>query len=263
MHDPVGDRGEGIPAERLPPREAFIEDHAEGEDVRAAVDAAPLHLLGGHVVRRSEKLARRGEVDGFGRDLRDAEVGDLHALVAGEDDVGWLDVAMDDPLAVREVERLGDLLEDPRDRRVRERLALLENLLERRTFDVLHRNEGDRLFVVLPDVVHGDDRGMAEDAGRLRFAHEPRLELADLLLVTGIGEADGLQSDEAADQGVAREVDDSHRPLAQLPNDLVTAEVHGCVTSPSDRPVFADGRARPREPGCRAAPECRVRPLES
>ena len=56
-----------------------------------------------------------------------------------------------------------------------------------------------------------------------------------LFLVAGIGEPDGLQSDEAADQRIPGKIDDSHRPLAELPNDFKTAKDHDSLSSPSER----------------------------
>ena len=72
------------------------------------VDRLALDLLGGHVLGRAHHEARLGEVGVLGR-LGDAEVGHLHPPVAGEQDVGRLDVAVDEPGPVGGVERLGDL----------------------------------------------------------------------------------------------------------------------------------------------------------
>ena len=64
---------------------------------------------------------------------------------------------------------------------------------------------------------------MRERPGRLRLPEEPLGELALLDVVLG-RDADGLQRDETPDHGVAAEVDDPHRSLAQLAHDLVAAE---------------------------------------
>ena len=67
--------------------------------------------------------------------------------------------------------------------------------------------------------------GMVEAPGGLRLAEEAPL----VRLGLGIGEspsADGLDRDDAIDQRIARLVDDTHRALRDLAEDLVAAE-HG------------------------------------
>ena len=95
-----------------------------------------------------------------------------------QDDVRRLDVAMHDPFRVREVERLGDLRDDVADLLERQRPPLREHFLQVLSLDVLHGDERHARWLVLTDVVDGDDRGMIEDAGGLRLAHEALLELA-------------------------------------------------------------------------------------
>ena len=88
---------------------------AEGEDVGARVDRLPAQLLGRHVAGRAElragqrqpglrRPARRRQVP------RDAEVHDLDAArLSLQQHVLGLEIAMDDAVAVRRVERFGDL----------------------------------------------------------------------------------------------------------------------------------------------------------
>ena len=63
-------------------------------------------LLGGHVGRGARALGGRADQGG------DAEVGDLHPPVAVHEDVLRLDVAVDHPVVVGELERLADLRHD-------------------------------------------------------------------------------------------------------------------------------------------------------
>ena len=102
-----------------------LEEHAaERPDVGAFVDRLALRLLRAHVGggpddhaqpaghrghRRRQRRVRRALV---GHRLGEAEIEDLDAVVGRELDVGRLQVAMDDPLLVRRVERLGDLRRD-------------------------------------------------------------------------------------------------------------------------------------------------------
>ena len=84
---------------------AGSEANAEAVDVGAGVDRAAADLLGRHRHRRADQLARGGELGGVGRgQLGDAEVDQDRARAAGavgrEEDVGGLDVAVDDGLGV-------------------------------------------------------------------------------------------------------------------------------------------------------------------
>jgi hypothetical protein len=59
-----------------------------------------------HVMRVRVAVRRR-------RELRETEVEDLHDAIARDPDVGRLQIAMDDPLLVRGIERVGKLASDP------------------------------------------------------------------------------------------------------------------------------------------------------
>ena len=72
--------------------------------------------------------------------LGEAEVEHLHLAVRRELDVGGLQVAVDDALLVRLLERLGDLLRD-RERLVDRDRAALQPLGEVLAGDELHREE--------------------------------------------------------------------------------------------------------------------------
>ena len=100
----------------------------ECSEVGTAVDGSAGELLGRHVGGSAEQLAGGGELTG--RELGDAEIGDARPLAAvdlarGHEDVGGLDVAMDDALAVRVTEGLGELLADIADAVEGEALTLL------------------------------------------------------------------------------------------------------------------------------------------
>ena len=108
---------------------------------------------------------------------RDAEVGHLQPrlvgfdlLVGRDEDVVRLDVAMDDPVPVREAERLEQLLGIGDRRFDRERAARHDQLLEAAALDHLH---GDVVRALgLAAVVDGDDVRVGEAGGRLRLAPE-------------------------------------------------------------------------------------------
>jgi hypothetical protein len=111
LHQVLRHDGHGVGAgERRLAGEHLVEHAAERVDVGGRPDLVPRRLLGGHVHRRPDRHARLRELltGGIVGRARDAEVGDERVL-AREEDVLRLDVAVDDPLLVRVVERAADL----------------------------------------------------------------------------------------------------------------------------------------------------------
>ena len=76
---------------------------------------------------------------------------------------------MNDPLAVRGFERIGDLHRELQQHLDRKRFAA-DGMLERLSLQHLHRDE--ELPLVLADFVNSADVGMVEGRGRARFAME-------------------------------------------------------------------------------------------
>ncbi len=104
-------------------------------------------------------------------DLRQAEVEDLDPAVVRDDDVGGLQVPVDDPALVRGLERLGDLARDRKRFLERDRPAR-DPRVQALAFDELHDED------VTP--VHGlegvdrRDAGVIQRGERLRLALETR-----------------------------------------------------------------------------------------
>jgi hypothetical protein len=65
---------------------------------------------------------------------------------------------------------------------------------------------------------------MREDAGALRLADEAGAELFHLVIAQRIADAERLERHQPADQRVTGEIDDPHRALSELVEDLVTSE---------------------------------------
>ena len=104
---------------RLLIREQLVEDRADGEDVAPVIDLRTRDLLGRHVIERAEHHARLRHAR-VGQ-ARDAEVEDLERAFGGDDQVGRLDVAMDDAGVVRVGEagaQLVDVLQLGRERQI-------------------------------------------------------------------------------------------------------------------------------------------------
>ena len=86
-------------------------DGPERVDVAAPVDVgAGLRLLGAHVARRADDQCSGG-IDLGLRGLGDAEVRQVGLALVVEQDVGRLDIAMDEPVLVGGIEGLGHALE--------------------------------------------------------------------------------------------------------------------------------------------------------
>ncbi len=86
----------------------LVEHHPQRPDVRALIDFLATGLLRGHVRHRTDR--RAGLRDALGpRQLRQAEVEDLHRAARGDQQIGGLDVPMHDARAVGLREPLADL----------------------------------------------------------------------------------------------------------------------------------------------------------
>ena len=152
-------------------------------------------------------------------ELRQAEVEDLHAPVAGDHDVRRLDVAVDDAGRVCGLERrsrLNPVLE----RSCQRQRPFGEHLVERRAVNELHRNEG-RPFV-LADFVDGDDVGMVERRSGAGFLDEAAMPL---------GIAGGVRLKEpdggaAAEPGIDGAIDDPHAAASDFVLDLIVRDDH-------------------------------------
>ena len=160
----------GVAAEREVTDEHLVEQEPDGVHVGAGVARAPLDLLGREVARGADDGAGPREV-ARARRLRDAEVGDLDRTFGRDEDVRGLDVAVDDPVAVRVVECGGHLARHAQRFGDGERAVVVDDAAQRGAVDELHDDVGD--VVVLARVVGRDDVGVSELGGGDRLAPEP------------------------------------------------------------------------------------------
>ena len=167
----IQDRVHRVAAERQLSGEHAIAEDPERVLVGAAVHRLPLGLLRRHVVRRPDDHAGAGEPARRLQRLGDPEVGEHDAAVMVEHDVGRLHVAVDDAARVRVAERARRLPQHALHVIERQRLLLLQHVLERRPGDVLHHEEVESFLAL--DAVDGDDVGVVELGRRLRFLLEP------------------------------------------------------------------------------------------
>ncbi len=175
--------------------------------------------------------------------MGDTEVGDLHGSVLDQEDIRRLDVAVDDALAMRIVERIEHLRHDANDVGNGEPLVRLEILLELAALDELHGDEPDA--VVLAEIVDRNDVGMAEPSRRLGLAAEARNDGRRCFACQLIG-ANGLERNNALDHRIVAFVDHAHCAAADLSPHFVFAEVTDvCHASPLPAPESGDAGGVP------------------
>ena len=213
----------------------LVHDAAERPDVGAAVERQPARLLGAHVGGRPHHrvgagLARRQRVrsglvaarigdDGFGQ----AEVEHLHHAVGRELDVGRLQIAVDDALFVRGVERVHDLAGDADHLGKRQaapgRGGALQVFVQRVAFDQLHhQRQHAALFL---EAEERGDVGMVEGGQDAGFALEP----CDAFGIGDEGLGQRLQRDVAAQVRVMRPIHLAHSALTYESQDFVDSEL--------------------------------------
>ena len=215
-----GEGGEGLGAEGAETRQQLVEHDAQRPDVRARVDLARLaDLLRRHVRRRAEGRVGGGQIVLIFTEvghLGDAEVENLDQRrsigAGGEEEVGGLEVAVDDAERMRLGQRLARLQDVPHGLRDRQPLASVEHSGQRLPVEVLHDHEGD----TLPGAphVHDPDPVLALDPRR-----RPRLpqESLEHLPVEHVPQHD-LDGHPLGQLPVVR---GQHKPHATPPEDLL------------------------------------------
>ena len=113
-------------------------------------------LLGGHVGRCAHQAGAAQLGAGLGQ-LGDAEVGDIGIGVGVEQDIGWLEVAVDDAQRMRPVERRGDAAENL-DRLGQAEPATVDAVGQRAAGHQAHHQVG--LAILLAIVIHRHDGGV-------------------------------------------------------------------------------------------------------
>ena len=160
-------------SERRLSGDALIEHAAERVDVCPPVDLATGDLLGCDVVDRAHQPPVGAAAGLVGQPLGEPEVRQVHVVGAVrsgadvEQDVGGLDVAMDEAARVGGIQGDRHLGDDP-DRVRRIHGATLQPRLQVAPADIAHGDEEDALGS--PGLVDGDDVRMIDRRRQLRLA---------------------------------------------------------------------------------------------
>jgi hypothetical protein len=146
--------------------------------------------------------------------LGQAEVEHLHLSCIGDEDVGGLDVTVDDAALVGGVERIGDLDAVFHQGREFDRLSA-DLLIQRLAFEQLHGHE--LLAVVVADLVNGADVAMVQGRSSSCFALKSLERLGFVLKIF----REEFEGDVTAEVDVLSFVDNAHPAAAEAADDAV------------------------------------------
>ena len=149
--------------------------------------------------------------------LGETEVEDFGVAAAGDEDVGGLDVPVDDVLGVSGVERVCDLDAEVEKEFEVESFAF-DEVLQGAAVEKLHDDEG--LTALLADVVNRADVGVIEGGCGFGLA----AEASEGLRVAGQAFGKEFQGDGTMKAGVFGLIDDTHATAAELIQDAVMGE---------------------------------------
>ena len=221
-----------LAAKRRNAGQHLVQNHAEGEDVRAVVAAAAAHLFRRHVADRSHEppgLGRRRRqrrlVFVSGSRIRQprrgqfgqAEVEDFYVAIAGDEKVLRLEIAMNDVALVRGGQSAGDL-GGVIERLPRRHGALPDARAQRLALQQFGDDVVEPAFVA--DIVDGQDVRMVEHARGARFL----LEAPQSVRVGGEIAGEDLDGHVALQARVLRAVHLAHAARADGHENFVRTE---------------------------------------
>jgi hypothetical protein len=219
--------------ERRTAGEQLVQHRPQGVDVGRGRQARSAGgLLGGHVARRAHNAAHWPTRVGLRQNvLGQAEVGDVRLPVRVEEDVGRLQIAVQQPALVGVV---NSSCHDGHQPGGPDRLRVAaDGIGQAAAVDEVHAEVV--LAVVLADLVDGDEVRVLEVAGRLGLEAEP----LHLLGGRQLARPDHLQGDGAVQANLPGAPDDAHAALGDLLQQLVVAEI--AHAAESRRPMGQGG----------------------
>ena len=218
-HDLEHRRGERVRTKRIAAAQELVRNDAEGKDVGLLRHALTANLLGNHIFHGSEYRARFRELAlaDFGYD----EIENFDDTASNNEDVGRLDVTMDDPMCVSFGQTGRHLIDDGDLLRERERLLLPKKGRQGRALEKLHHEKGGVAF--LEQLVHRDDVRVLKLPCGLCLLQE---SFPKLSLVGRIRDRHRLDCHGATEPRVDGAIDHAHGATADetahlVPTDLV------------------------------------------
>ena len=205
------------------------EDGPQRPEVGAVVDAArAARLLGAHVLRRAHEHVAARDVESLGllgpaQRLGDAEIEDLDDLLvvhARQEDIGGLEVTVDDARAVRASQGLAHLRADDPGLPQREAPLAFEAVAEVLAEQQLHHDVGEVLVDAM--VEHLDHVGAPEPRRGSRLPRESSAGVRQL----GERRAHEFDGNELVQLEVTRDPHGAHAAAGELPLQPILARDH-------------------------------------
>ena len=233
IQDGIEDDARGLAAKRQDAGGHFVQHNAKGKEIGALIERFATHLFRRHIGHGAQCRPRTGEqvffidrkrlpfqrIAGAARrgKLREPEIQNLCMSVVGDEDVGGLDVAMNDSGRVCRAERVGDLAGEGEQRFVLQRPAR-DQVPQGFPVKELHDEVG--VTILLTDVVDGADVRMAKRRGGLGFTPKT----SQRLRVARNTFRQEFEGNKAAQARVLRFVDHTHPATAELLDDTVVRD---------------------------------------
>ena len=158
--------------EGRPAGQERVQHAAQGVQVAARIDLLSFALLRGHVGRSADGLPGGGEMGSGVCGLGDPEVADLHPALGKKEQVGRLEVTVDDLTGVRRAECLGDL-DGQRNGRFDGQAGGGPGQHRPQIGAVQQFHDNEHLTVMQADIVHHGNPGMLQPRRDPGFALEP------------------------------------------------------------------------------------------
>jgi hypothetical protein len=175
--------------------------------------AGEVHLIN-RLSRGCRYLAGR---TASGCDFRQSEIENLGVSALGDEDIGRLDVAVDDSFGMGGIEGVGDFDGECENQFGFQR-TIADPVLECKAVQKLHGDEG--LAILFADVVDGANVGVIQRGRSLSFA----LKAGERLWVARNVIGKKLEGDEAMQPRVFRFIDDTHPTTAELLDDAIVGD---------------------------------------
>jgi hypothetical protein len=212
----IADRGNGIARKRIDAGQHFVEDNTERKKIGTGVLRSAVNLFGAPVSGSATDGAIGALMAG---EAGHAEVREFDAIFRGDEDVGRLDVAVDNGVTVRDGKsesNVGGIIASSGKRNA----ALGDDFFERLPFDQFHNKVGSLRGLFNAHVVNGDDGWMRKLGDHACFAKEAVAAFA-------LGELRGekLDGNGTVDEGVVSANDAAVCARAESFKDLVASDL--------------------------------------